>query len=202
MTAPSQRPINEKWRNNVLTEPMTLRCLQRLLRNLRVPNVPTVGELPALASDWVALLPEMDDTDLEAATTTILRGASPFWPTPGQLLAASPRTERAKAIEDGEKSAAARLFYEVLRVRVNCPKIEIPVVEVLGKGDATTEVQIQAGVKAIGGWRAMGLFEEKDHQWREKEFVAAFLAERAKSKADRKVAALTTSAQKSIGVSS
>jgi hypothetical protein len=113
----------------------------------------------------------------------------PF-PDPGKLIARTPTAERAKAAEAGEKSAAARLFYEVVRARVDYPRLELPVVDVLGQeGNTALEAQIQAGIQAVGGWRLMGSFEEKDLQWREKEFVAAFLAARSIAKADRRLAA-------------
>ena len=114
----------------------------------------------------------------------------PF-PDPGTLLARTGAAKRAKAIEDGAKSAAQRCFYAVVQARSSYGGGYYgPIVNILGfEGNHALEAQIQAGVQAIGGWRAMGMFEEKDLQWREKDFVAAFLAERAIVKADKALTA-------------
>ena len=114
----------------------------------------------------------------------------PF-PDPGKLLARTGASKRAAAIEDGAKSAAQRCFYEVVRYRQGYgPDYRGPVVNLLGhEGKHELEAQIQAGLGAIGGWRHLGMIEEAELQWTCKDFVAAFLADRAIVKAERQIEA-------------
>lgn len=176
----------------MLTTAGTLRSLRRLLRNIRTPGLPTLEELPELAADWIALLPDVDDEELDGCVSALLRSPSPFWPTPGQLLALSPRVKRAEVGEDGAKSAAQRLFHEIIRYRQGYgPGYHGPVVNLLGhEGNTALEAQIQAGLGAIGGWRHLGSVEEDQLSWVAKDFVAAFLADRAIAKADKALTAI------------
>ena len=86
-----------------------IRNLRSLIRNLRTPGVPDKAEIPDLAADWTKLLAGGVDADLDAAVVAHLRAPSPFWPTPGQLLALVPSRQIAAA-DDAEDAWSATLL--------------------------------------------------------------------------------------------
>lgn len=156
--------------------------LKRLFRNCRAGVLPTAEELPDLAADWAVLLHDLDDEALEDAVTGYLRGSSPFWPTAGQILAASP-ARRLEAVDDSDAAWGG-----VLRlISAEGRKVEDPEVwERVRPRELHRAEAVLAGVAALGGWARIGASMQDEHAAMRASFRAAYRAtvERVKLRAE------------------
>lgn len=133
--------------------------------------MPSYDELPDLAADWMALLSDVSDEDLSGAVSAWLRGACPFWPTPGQLLELVPR-RRMAAIDDSPTA-----WFAVLRY-FRRGSFRSPNPGELDPSDPERDAAMRAAFNEIGGARAFGQSQESEEQWWGKRFGEAYKAHR------------------------
>jgi hypothetical protein len=192
----------------MLRETTILRNLQRLVRNIRAPGVPTVDELPDLAADWMVLLQDITDADMDAAVVAWIRESGPFWPTPGQLLALVP-SRRAVQVDDAERAWAETKRWIETRSRAGIEgngtmtgytyRDPAP-----GDLDPNDEARDTAMREALGRGGAAEHMrgQVSDEQWRAKRFRDAYREGRkggALQIEARTVALIATPPQKRIG---
>lgn len=83
---------------------------------LRAAGVrPPLATPDAIAATWVACLPELDGASLAVAVRAHLRDGTPYWPTPGQLLA------RYRPSTEGDADAAWSRLRELRGLRSGPP---------------------------------------------------------------------------------
>lgn len=83
------------------------RNLRRLLRNIRAGTLPAPDEMADLAADWGVVFAHTEDPELDAAVFAYLGGTSPWWPTPGQVLALTPLAQTAALLGNDDEGEAS-----------------------------------------------------------------------------------------------
>ena len=126
-----------------------------------------------VAEVYARALCDLSREQLEDATITVIRSSSPFWPTPGQLLAAVPE-RRAAAVDDSDAA-----WGEALRIvqgwgahRLYDPDTW----EKARPADAAKAEALLAGVQAIGGWKELGRSTAEEHIAMRASFRSAYRA--------------------------
>lgn len=135
----------------------------RLLKaaGIRTPEAWSTPEAKREAIDvWVSTLADVSDEELTGAARAYLRQPSPWWPTPGALLALLP-SRQVEALDTAD-IAWALVRHEMARHGRDYPP---------GGPDwrgrpwdfpADQRGPIHAGIAAVGGWRALSMVEDDD----------------------------------------
>ena len=148
-------------------ESAIIRSLQTLRRNIRAGEVPALDDLPELAADWMAILSDVSDDGLSAAVVAWLRGACPFWPTPGQLLALVPVRQLA-ALDDAAEAWAH------VKGWIRCNGYREPIAGQLDPVDARRDAAMLAGLRALGGAAVWGQMATEAEPFTAKRFEGEY----------------------------
>jgi hypothetical protein len=146
----------------------------------------------ASAKVYALALPDLAPADLEAATMAVIRSASPFWPTPGQLLELVPR-RRLEAVDDSGEAWAAVVRW----CRANAFREPLP-----GdiEGDSLDRDEaIREGLRTIGGAKGFGRSTEAEEPFLARRFADAYKASRKRGHIGAEVLAIAATAGKRIG---
>lgn len=142
-----------------------LHNLKRLVRC--TANPPTAEILADLSADWMGILGDMSDQDLDAAVVAYLRAPSPFWPTPGQLLALTPQKQLA-AIDDAEEA-----WEHVCAITARNAYAEPPT-GALDRSDRQRDAALQTALRSIGGAKGLGQSLEATMHYTRRTFLEVY----------------------------
>lgn len=134
---------------------------------------PGPNELRDLAAAWAELLHDVTDAELHDAVTAHLRSPTPWWPTPGQLLALVP-SRRMEALDDADTA-----WGEALRLvsAWGGRRLEDPATwERARPSDERRAAAMLEGVKALGGWVVLGMSTADEHTAMRASFRTAYRA--------------------------
>lgn len=162
-----------------------LRTIRRLVLNIRSGTLPDPADLPALAADWAEILIHVTDAELESAVLEYLRGPSPWWPTPGQLIALTPPARLAATLgTPAEADTAFNDFRRRMDYVQHRPSDDAP----LDPDDPARNDAMFDALDAIGldTWRLTPAFEANPFAADNlrKRWVAAYIASRKAQAAD------------------
>ena len=132
-------------------------------------------KLQESAAVYALVFIDVPKEDLGTALAAWLRGASPFWPTPGQLFALTPR-ERLRGVEDDGSQAWADVKEWCHRhaPRVDGPGYHKPTAGQLDATDEHRDAAMRAALREIGGVAAYMNGSVSDESFRARHFREAF----------------------------
>jgi hypothetical protein len=124
---------------------------------------------------YALVFADISTEDLGTALATWLRGASPFWPTPGQLFVLTPR-ERLRAVEDdgGQAWADVKEWCHRHAPRSDGPGYHQPTAGELDAKDERRDAAMRAALREIGGVAAYMNGSVSDEPFRARHFREAF----------------------------
>jgi hypothetical protein len=126
------------------------------------------GGMEAAVTIWQDVLSDLDDQAFEQAIFAYLRGTTPFWPLPGQLLQVAPG-RKVKAISD-----AGEAWGELLRMASDHGRQEPPGERWQLSDDPDRNRRLSSGLQAVGGWRALCDSTARDHTAHRAAFRTAY----------------------------